>query len=366
MNRIIYGFLVFCVLGLVASQARAQITITADDIQGQFGADSTKRYFDTTSTTQVGIGDTATATIWDFSHLKKDSSWTVLYVKPSTTPYAANFPAANLGQKANITLSIPGFGVSAVGTAYEYYKLDTYFVDFGIKGSGTVGGVLTGSVDWTKIPADTLNKLPMTLGTKWTSSDSAITLIYVPNFYNSRTAKYESWDIAVDAYGSMTLPDATVHQALRIRKTSRIPGTPTSYAFVARDGAYVNLSAIDPLAPLTGTTGVKNIIWGPKVFDPPVSVALTPTLPSEFSLSQNFPNPFNPATVIQYGLPEQSHVVLEVYNVIGQKVGTLVNENQAAGFHEVRFSGSALPSGIYFYRLTAGGFVKTLKMVLAK
>ncbi len=164
----------------------------------------------------------------------------------------------------------------------------------------------------------------------------------------------------------MTLPDATVHQALRIRKASRVPGIPTSYAFVARDGAYVNLSAIDPGAPVTGTINVKNIIWGPKVYDPPVSVAPTPTLPAEYSLSQNFPNPFNPSTVIRYGLPQQSHVALDVYNVIGQKIATLVDDNQAAGYHEVHFSGSGLPSGVYFYRLTAGGFVRTLKMILTK
>lgn len=368
MRKCLQGYLILCLLALLGSQAGAQITILDTDIQGQFAADSTKRYFDTTSTTQVNIGDTTGETSWDFRTLRRDSSWSVLYVQPSTTPYAASMPAATLAQKADITLTIPGFGVSAVGTAYEYYKLDTYLVDFGIKGAGTVGGLLSGTVDWTKIPADTLYKLPLTLRTQWGSTDSAITIIDVPGFqYHSQTSLYEPRDIIVDAYGNMTLPDSTVHQALRIRKTSRTAGTPVNYVFVARDGAYVNLSAADATAPLTGTIKIsKNTTWGPAVFSPPVGIAPTPTVPAEFSLAQNFPNPFNPSTVIQYGLPKGSHVLLDVYNIIGQKVATLVNENQEAGFHQVRFSGTELPSGVYFYRLTAGGFVKTLKMILTK
>lgn len=368
MNRFLQRCLILCVLALIGGQALAQITISDTDIQGQFAANSTRRYFDTTSTAQLNIGDTTVANTWDFSTLRKDSSWSVLYVQPSTTPYVANFPAASLSQKADITITIPDYGVSAVGTAYEYYKLDSNFVDFGIKGSGTVGGLVTGTVDWTKVPGDTLYKLPMTVGTKWTSSDSAITAIVVTGIFSSRSAKYETWDIVVDAYGKMTLPDSTVHDALRIRKTPRPFGASTvAYSFVSRDGAYVNISAANAGVPLTGTIAIsKNTTWGPAVFNPPVSVASTPTVPAEFSLAQNFPNPFNPSTVIRYGLPQQSHVSLDVFNVIGQKVASLVNENQEAGYHEVHFSGSSLPSGVYFYRLTAGEFVRTLKMVLAK
>ncbi|MBP1648224.1 MAG: Por secretion system C-terminal sorting protein [Bacteroidetes bacterium] len=367
MHKNLRLFLVAWFLAFAGSQAVAQITISADDITGQFSADSTRRYFDTTTTTQVSIGDTAGATVWDFSLLRQDSSWTIQYVQPATTPFTADFPAASHAQKSDLTLTDVLPGVNATGTAYEYYKLDDYFVDFGIKGTGTVGGLISGTVVWTKVPADTLYKLPFTLGTQWGSTDSAITSIEVTGFYSSRTAKYESWDIVVDAYGVMTLPDATVHDALRIRKTPRPPATGTvSYSFVARDGAYVNFSALDAGAPLTGTVNIKNITWGPTVFDPPNAVASAPMGPDKFSLAQNFPNPFNPSTVIRYGLPGQSQVRLEIYNLIGQQVATLVNASQDAGYHEVQFSGANLPSGLYFYRLTAGGFVLTKKMMLTK
>ncbi len=89
-------------------------------------------------------------------------------------------------------------------------------------------------------------------------------------------------------------------------------------------------------------------------------------LPREFALRQNYPNPFNPSTAIRYALPTQCHVVLGVYNSLGQKVAELVNADVAAGYHEVRFNASHLASGIYFYRLQAGSFVDVKKLVFAK
>ncbi|MCC5933365.1 MAG: T9SS type A sorting domain-containing protein [Balneolales bacterium] len=84
-----------------------------------------------------------------------------------------------------------------------------------------------------------------------------------------------------------------------------------------------------------------------------VSTEPVADLPAQFSLRQNYPNPFNPATVISWELPAASEVLLEVYNISGQHVATLVNGTQNAGAHQVRFDGSGLSSGIYLYRLQA-------------
>ncbi len=104
---------------------------------------------------------------------------------------------------------------------------------------------------------------------------------------------------------------------------------------------------------------------------PPVTVALsetTPTngLPTSFGLNQNYPNPFNPTTTLSFDVPKASHVTLEVYNVLGQKVLTLIDEELDANTHEVEFDGSSISSGIYFYRLNAGDFTDTKKMVMVK
>jgi hypothetical protein len=89
-------------------------------------------------------------------------------------------------------------------------------------------------------------------------------------------------------------------------------------------------------------------------------------LPTEFSLFQNYPNPFNPSTKFKYQIPELSFVTMKVYDVLGNEITTLVNEEKPVGSYQIEFDASGLPSGIYFYRLQAGSFVETRKMVLMK
>ena len=88
--------------------------------------------------------------------------------------------------------------------------------------------------------------------------------------------------------------------------------------------------------------------------------------PAEFALAQNYPNPFNPSTNIEFTLPRTSPVRLSVYNMLGQEVATLVNGTLAAGRHTVQFDGTHLASGMYVYRIAAGNYVNTMKMVILK
>jgi hypothetical protein len=89
-------------------------------------------------------------------------------------------------------------------------------------------------------------------------------------------------------------------------------------------------------------------------------------VPTQPMLAQNYPNPFNPSTVIRYGVPASAHVTLTVVNALGQQVATLVNAEVGPGYHEVRFNAENLAAGLYFYRITAGSFVQTNKLLLLR
>jgi hypothetical protein len=89
-------------------------------------------------------------------------------------------------------------------------------------------------------------------------------------------------------------------------------------------------------------------------------------LPMEFVLHQNYPNPFNPTTKINYELPITNYVELTIYSILGRRIATLVSQQQKAGHHQVELNALGLASGVYYYRLEAGGFVDVKKMVLLR
>ena len=108
-------------------------------------------------------------------------------------------------------------------------------------------------------------------------------------------------------------------------------------------------------------------IWRRSLSEMITSVELNnSTVPQKYSLEQNYPNPFNPSTTISYQLPSLSHITLKVFDVLGREVATLVNEVEQPGYKSVTFDASKLSSGVYFYRLQAGSFVETKKLLLMK
>ncbi|MBE0569984.1 MAG: T9SS type A sorting domain-containing protein [Ignavibacteriaceae bacterium] len=124
--------------------------------------------------------------------------------------------------------------------------------------------------------------------------------------------------------------------------------------------------------PLGGITAVRAISDAVQDFYennfgyPIVSVEDEPPVVSNFKLEQNYPNPFNPSTVISYQLPVTGDVILKVYDVLGNEIATLVNEEKQPGVYEVEFDASSLASGMYLYKLQAGSFTNTKKMILMK
>jgi hypothetical protein len=90
------------------------------------------------------------------------------------------------------------------------------------------------------------------------------------------------------------------------------------------------------------------------------------TSPDQFLLEQNYPNPFNPVSKIKYSVPQHSQVIIKVLDILGNEIETLTNEEKSAGIYEISFNADHLPSGVYFYKMQAGQFIETKKMILLK
>jgi hypothetical protein len=112
--------------------------------------------------------------------------------------------------------------------------------------------------------------------------------------------------------------------------------------------------------------GIGGDLWLAKIGQAPSDVPGSSPKPTRYLLHQNYPNPFNPVTTIRYQLLERKHVMLKVFNVLGEEVAMLVDEMQDSGSRSLDFNAQNLPSGVYLYRLTAGGFSTTRKMLVQK
>ncbi len=186
------------------------------------------------------------------------------------------------------------------------------------------------------------------------SRDTVITLTNTGNQPIQISGVTSSTPAIVASPSQFTIPvGGTVQDTLRF--TPAIEGELTAQIVFRGDSTWADTITVMANGTLTGVLAGMGI-------------------PEVYSLSQNYPNPFNPSTTIRYGLPRKSTVSLIIYNAIGQKVATLVDEEQEAAYHEVRFNAAGLASGIYFYRIHArqadGGqgsdFVQVHKLIFTK
>jgi photosystem II stability/assembly factor-like uncharacterized protein/sugar lactone lactonase YvrE len=166
--------------------------------------------------------------------------------------------------------------------------------------------------------------------------------------------------------------DTTTGNATMVGSTG--DGASTASIFFGPNGTMYGLKTgtIITIDTLTGsgktlfTLGISGISAVTMTSQGTTDIRREQERPEVFSLLQNYPNPFNPSTTIRYSLPHKSQVLLVVFNTLGQQVATLVQGQQEAGSYEARFDGSALASGVYFYRLQTGSFVDTKKLLLIR
>jgi len=205
------------------------------------------------------------------------------------------------------------------------------------------------------------------------ADDWAVTnKIFLPNSNKVDIAKFSFW---ANSYDPSNLENINVKLSTTSNDVSdftvtldNIIGTPstwTEYSYdltsYAGDSIYIAVQSINSGHYLWLDDFILTVI------DTSGSLSIVENhLPNNFSLKQNYPNPFNPLTTIEYNIPQNNFVKITIYNLRGEKTKTLVNKNKIAGNYSVVFDGSNFSSGIYFYRIEAGNYSNTKKLVLMK
>lgn len=363
MNKqILLGLISFMLFSF--SQINGQITITAADIRNQNTIGSTQTYTADTTKPIVTVGKTGQQA-WDFSKLTPSQNYTMTVVDPATTPFASQFPQANIV----FHYSLLYMGVQA--DAYMFNRIDNDYLNLGFYSTAEI---LPGSAIVSKIidtPPSIALKLPATFGTKWQQEYQEIDSISMAGTPYRNTTEKVVINCVVDAYGKAKMPDGRTLDVLRIRRDETIiPQTDTagysrsiSYMFYSKNGDFLTVMAFDTLQAEKESFQADVVSWNQYAV---TAVDEQKAAVNTFQLEQNYPNPFNPSTEIKYNIPQDSFVELKVYNSLGSEVALLENGFKPAGSYTIRFNASNLASGFYIARLKAGNYSSQVKMLLVK
>ncbi len=172
---------------------------------------------------------------------------------------------------------------------------------------------------------------------------------------------YQGGQTNVVGAGAMIFPATTSGWTQFTVPIFYAPGSPDP------DNTIISIILADTTgAGESGTIGSIGYVDNLSFTGPATDVEKIEVVPQDYMLKQNYPNPFNPSTKIEYSIPDESFVELKIYDILGNEIVTLVNEQQAAGSYRFDFNANDKPAGLYFARLSANDFTKVIKMTLLK
>ncbi len=333
----------------ISCSAFSQITITGIDIANQYSIGNTVTVNEFEGNANINIGSTGGGNNWDFSALQGNLTYNLTCVDPTSTSYFNDFPMANIS-----TLTTGNYGGDP-GSVWHFASVDGNYNNMG---SVIILDAQPGIITMIKHnPARRELELPLTYNSGWTQ-------LYNETVYVNGTSVLSSdvsLSFSADAYGTMTIPGGQSFETLRLRESMTIQGvTHVSYLFVTKSGAQVSLFTEDSNPP---TSGIIDLV-GYSYNNPLITSGIEHIAPSDYILTQNHPNPFSSSTKIFYSIPNSSHVTICVYDILGNRVETLVDQEQRTGQYEIEFSKHQLNPGIYLYSICAGEYRQTKKMII--
>ena len=332
----------------ITSPTYSQVTITLNDFQKIFTPGGTHYYINSSGQTNINIGKTGGPNIYDFSFITfQSASISNNYYVKDIPELASRYDGDGvaIGETPSTIENNPIFlfrndtayviGQATVTTPKEYIHYIPY----------EIAGVFPTVYQWT------VSQPVQRFDTTYDSNNQVA----------SANLSSSTEITTIDGYGTLKI-NGGEYQCIRVKKDHSGYGD-KEFIYMTKEGIFLNVGLMPESEADTGVVSSNYMVL---IASALVGIESEKTIPIQYRLSQNFPNPFNPTTQIQYDIPKATFVRLSVYNVLGQEVAELVNGQQTAGKYVTTFNGSKLTSGIYFYRLQAGNFVQTKKLVLMK
>jgi len=330
-----------------SSNSFSQTTISLEDFMSVFTPGS-YHYYTGDEGNQYDIGQLAGPQIFDYSYIDlQNLNISNNYLISSIPILAQRFPqdGITIGETDTTIENNPVFLV----------KGDSVFV----VGEASLVPEYSFSHN---IPNELLGKFPATYGLSFSQFKTKYDTTYNSNWQIISTDVSSSTEVVtIDAYGTLILQSGD-YECLRMKRDHTGYGD-KEFIFMTNAGIFLDVFTSGSSAD-TGLVSGGFQIFFPANF---VGVENENSPLTEFNLEQNFPNPFNPSTRISFSIANNERVTLKVYDILGTEVAELIsNEQRAAGSYEVNFDASRLASGTYIYKLQAGDFIQTKKMILLK